>query len=74
MEISKYLFTQIKIKATIQQLSKLPEIGHFRGDIPLHYLSIPVGEHIIIYRINKPENIIQILRVLHSKMNFTQHL
>lgn len=51
-----------------QSIQFNPFIGHKRSDIPTKYLSWPVGEHNIIYRIEATR--IYVVRVLHSKMDF----
>jgi toxin ParE1/3/4 len=51
------------------QLQKHPFSGQVREDIPLHYSALNVGQHIIIFRIQK--GTVYVIRVLHQRMDFT---
>ena len=48
---------------------KNPLSGHTRNDLPDGYQAWIVREHVMIYRVE--DKIIYLVRVLHSKMNFT---
>jgi toxin ParE1/3/4 len=78
VDIENYTFSEFgenqwkkygqKLDTSLQSILKNPLIGHTRIDIPRNYLSLPIGEHILIYRIS--ESTIYLLRVLHNKMDF----
>jgi len=53
-------------------LSEDPQLGKSRNEIKAGYRSYPEGQHVIFYREVK-ENI-EILGILHQKMDFKQHL
>lgn len=53
-------------------IQKMPTIGHVRKDTPLNYLSLVSGQHSIVYRIDKKINKVLVIRILHSRMDFTQ--
>lgn len=52
---------------------KSPSLGHKRRDLPGHMLVFPVGQHLIIYTIEAKQGIV-ILRVLHSRMDFSDRI
>lgn len=52
----------------MQHIESHPDSGHHRKDIPPNYQAWAVKEHVMIYRIE--DNIIYLVRVLHSKMDF----
>jgi len=79
LDIENYTFSEFgenqwikygqKLDSSLKSILNNPLIGHKRIDIPLNYLSFVVGEHLLIYRIS--ESTIYLLRVYHSKMDFT---
>jgi plasmid stabilization system protein ParE len=48
----------------------MPSIGHTRNDLPTETLSYNFESHTIIYQINEENKLVQILRILHSRMDF----
>ena len=52
----------------LQHILNHPHTGHIRPDVPEGYLSWPVNEHIMIYRVQS--SIIYVVRILHKRMNF----
>lgn len=56
----------------LEHILCFPYSGHVRKDIPKNYLSWPVEEHIMIYRIEG--ELVYLIRVLHKKMNFLRWL
>lgn len=62
-----YKYGQILDEA-IAHILHYPYSGHKREDVPIGYLSWPVKEHILIYRIDG--HIIYLVRVLHARMDF----
>ncbi len=55
------------------QLSEYPLMGRSRDEIKPGYFSIAEGSHVIFYKIDN-QNQVLIIRVLHSRMDFPQHL
>ena len=61
---SQYLAS---IRARFGTLRQRPEIGAKRPDIGGVYRSLPVGRHVIFYRIE--DETVVIIRVLHQRMD-----
>jgi toxin ParE1/3/4 len=57
---------------SFHDLQKQPELGHSRTDIPKDYLCYNVGQHCVIYLVSKKKKRIEITRILHARMNFSQ--
>ena len=66
---NKYLS---KLDESFHILSKQPQLGTARDDIRKGYRVYHVGRHLIFYR-QKP-NVIEIIRILHDRMNVESHL
>ena len=65
-QADRYHAMLIELLLTIQGT---PSLGHSRRDIPERCLAFIVGQHIVIYRIDN--STVFVLRVLHSRMDFT---
>ncbi|MDZ4710597.1 MAG: type II toxin-antitoxin system RelE/ParE family toxin [Saprospiraceae bacterium] len=52
---------------------KSPGPGHKRRDIPANLLVFPVGQHLLIYRLDTIQRIV-VVRVLHSRMDFSDRI
>lgn len=61
-----------KIEKSLDSLKTMPTIGHSRKDIPFETLAYNVEKHTIIYEIVEDKKLVQILRILHSKMDFDE--
>lgn len=61
-----------QLNVRMQGLGKNPEIGRSREYIRQGYRSIQVNRHIVFYRLQGQE--IDIIRVLHERMNAEKHL
>ena len=61
-----------KIDSALRQLSKNPDIGRHREDLPDTHRGYLVGEHIIVYRVQNET--LGIVRILHQRMSLMQHL
>jgi toxin ParE1/3/4 len=59
-----------QFKNAFEKLAKMPTIGHSRSDIPLDTFALSVEKHTIIYEVIEDDKLVQILRILHSKMDF----
>jgi toxin ParE1/3/4 len=66
---NKYLS---KLDESFHILSKQPHLGSARDDIRKGYRVYHVGRHLIFYR-PKP-TVIEIIRILHDRMNVESHL
>lgn len=69
MQTEKYMDSLDKTLVTVQNM---PSRGHTRKDIPNKYLAISSGQHSIIYRFDEKINRVFVIRVLHTRMDFTQ--
>ncbi len=49
-----------------------PRIGHTKPNLKAGMLCYKAGQHLIFYRID--DSTVYVLRILHSKMDYTQHL
>lgn len=65
---SQLLKYELLLNEALILIQTNPNIGHTRPDIPNEYLAWPVGEHILIYRME--EVVIYLVRVLHNRMDF----
>lgn len=62
-----------QLDAAFHDLAEKPEIGRACNDIRAGYYKFGVGKHLIFYRHNG-EDQIEIVRILHSRMDIEQHL
>ncbi|MFN8430266.1 MAG: type II toxin-antitoxin system RelE/ParE family toxin [Spirosomataceae bacterium] len=58
----------------IEYLSNYPFSGQEFGFVKEGYFRSKVKSHFIFYRINDFENVIEIIRILHQKMDFKSRL
>ncbi len=61
-----------KMEIAISKIANMPSIGHKRKDIPLDTLAYVFGKHTIIYEIFEENKLVNILRILHSQMDFNE--
>ena len=66
----QYLARMVKC---FEGLGKHPEHGKACDEILPGYRKYPEGKHVIFYRICD-DGIVEIVRVLHERMDFSQHL
>ncbi len=66
---NKYLAS---LDARMHWLVENPQLGKKRDDIKSGYLSYQEGRHVIFYR--QTDDNIEIIGVLHQRMDFEQHL
>lgn len=62
-----------QLDTAFHDLAEKPEIGRACNDIRAGYYKFGVGKHLIFYRHNR-EDQIEIVRILHSRMDIEQHL
>lgn len=60
--------------AGFERLASNPELGRRRQDIPEPYLTYAVGSHLIIYRHNQAKSRVEVLNILHPKMDIAKRL
>lgn len=58
----------------IEYLAKKPEVGKDYSHVRKDYLCSKVKSHFIFYKINKKDNLIEIIRVLHQQMDIKSRL
>ena len=61
-----------KINDALQAISRNPQLGHARDDLPTTHLAYLIGSHVIIYR-NDVDSI-GIVRILHQRMSITKQI
>ena len=57
-----------------QRLADNPKLGTARPDIAAGYRSIPSGKHIIFYTLSPDDQYVNIIGVLHARMDVQSHL
>jgi toxin ParE1/3/4 len=62
-----------QLDAAFHDLADKPEIGRASNDIREGYYKYGVGKHLIFYR-HKGTDQIEIVRILHGRMDIDQHL
>ena len=62
-----------QFQSCFEQLALKPFIGKDCGTIREGYRKMPVGAHIVFYRL-KNDSGIEIIRILHSRMDFEARL
>lgn len=60
------------LTAHMVEVAIRPERGHPCADIRPGYLRVAAGSHVIFYRLRHDK--VEIVRVLHKRMDFVQHL
>lgn len=60
------------VKESLMLLSEHPGVGHICTDIAAGYCKYHVGKHYIFYRQTASDSI-EIVRILHERMNFELH-
>ncbi|MCH8209292.1 MAG: type II toxin-antitoxin system RelE/ParE family toxin [Nitrospinae bacterium] len=63
-----YVYEEILNKALATLLHN-PKLGHKRPDIPPEYKAYPVGQHVIVFRVE--DQTVYVVRVLHGSMDFS---
>lgn len=58
----------------IEHVSANPSIGKDYGRLRKGYYRVLIKSHIIFYRNKKSESAIEIIRILHQKMDIESHL
>jgi toxin ParE1/3/4 len=61
-----------KIDDALQAISRNPQLGHRRSDLPPTHLAYLVGSHIIIYRLGDDK--LGVVRILHERMSLPRHV
>ena len=56
----------------LSKLAEVPELGRHRPELFKSALSFPIEKHIVFYRATA--NGIEVARILHQRMDFSQHL
>ena len=53
----------------IEYLANNPKVGQDYSHVRKDYLRSNVKSHLILYKINQKENLIEIIRILHQRMD-----
>ncbi|MFN3712316.1 MAG: type II toxin-antitoxin system RelE/ParE family toxin [Alcanivoracaceae bacterium] len=61
----------LSLDACFQSLIVNPDLGRERNEIRLGLRSVPVGSHVVFYRID--ESFLRIVRVLHGSRDLPRH-
>ncbi|MBP9087936.1 MAG: type II toxin-antitoxin system RelE/ParE family toxin [Kofleriaceae bacterium] len=56
----------------IERVTAAPKCGRACDEIRLGYFKFPVGAHMLFYRLTATG--VQVVRILHSRMDFERHL
>jgi toxin ParE1/3/4 len=64
---SKYL---ARLKSGIDHLTYFPELARPHPDLKANARALPIGVHIIIYRISDEH--LDVIRIVHHRQNWTQ--
>ncbi len=62
-----------QLDTAFHDLADNPEVGRVCDDIREGYYKLGIGKHLIFYR-HKGKDQIEIVRILHSRMDIGQHL
>lgn len=60
------------LSGAVEAIATDPRKGRACDDIRPGYLKYPVGSHVVFYRLTGSE--VEIVRILHGRMDFEQHL
>lgn len=63
----------IKLDETFAALARTPALGKHRDDLRLGLISCRCDRHVIFFRRDKQGDV-EILRILHGRMDFERHL
>jgi toxin ParE1/3/4 len=69
-QATKYL---TELDQTFAALAHPPALGKDRSDLRANLLSCPCNKHVVFFR-RDAENNVEILRILHERMDFVRHL
>jgi toxin ParE1/3/4 len=61
-----------KLNDALQSISRNPQLGHGRDDLPPTHLAYLVGSHVIVYRTSP--DAIGVVRILHQRMSLARHV
>jgi toxin ParE1/3/4 len=61
-----------KIDGALQSISRNPQLGHRREDLPATHLAYLVGSHVIVYRFAAES--VGVVRILHQRMSLAKHV
>jgi toxin ParE1/3/4 len=61
-----------QIQRSLETLAADPRLGRTCDEVRAGYRKYPVGSHVVFYRVVEGE--IDVVRILHQRMDFEQHL
>jgi plasmid stabilization system protein ParE len=59
-----------KIEKCIDAIKAVPTIGHYRNDKPEDTIAFNLEKNTVIYKVIESKKVVQILRILYSKIYF----
>jgi toxin ParE1/3/4 len=59
---------------TIKRISKNPQLGKDYSHIKKDYLRIRSQKHFIFYKINRSDDCLDIIRILHERMDLNERI
>lgn len=62
-----------EIRRAIERAAANPRIGRACDEIRLGYRKLPAGSHLVFYRV-RADGVIDVIRVLHQRMDIDRHL
>lgn len=63
-----------EIRAAVERVAEDPRRGRTRDEIRETYLSYSVVSHVLFYRVNDAAGVVEIIRILHQRMDLGHHL
>jgi toxin ParE1/3/4 len=64
----------MEIDTIFQQLAGNPQLGKARPEIRDGYRSIPVKSHVVFYTVTRNKDFVNIIGVLHARMDVESYL
>jgi toxin ParE1/3/4 len=61
-----------ELQKALEMLAAHPRLGRACDDIRPGYFKMPVGSHVVFYKLGQAR--IDVVRILHGRMDFDRHL
>jgi len=61
-----------RLESRFNQIAKFPELGRTHVELPDHIFYVVEGKHYVFYKI--VDNDIEIVRLLHARMEMVRHI
>jgi len=63
-----------EIRAAVERVAEDPRRGRTRDEVREDYSSYSIVSHVLFYRVNDAAEIVDIIRILHQRMDPGRHL